>query len=308
MKIIFMGTPAFAAEFLQHLLKTEHEISAVVTQPDKPAGRGKTLTPPPVKVLAESVGLDVLQPTDLASPDFEETLKKYEADLFVVVAFSILPKNILGASKYGAINIHGSLLPKYRGAAPVQRAIENGDKETGVTIFLLDEKMDHGPIIERRKVEITPEDTYTTLLDKMVEPASDALDHALKALEQEKPVFLEQLHEEATPAKKIKKEEGLLDFSKAASEIHNKIRAFTPWPGGFSTLQGKKVYLRKTTLPEISMSLKPGEIRFENKRMLVGTAKGILEVLNIQVEGKKEMPVASFIQGLHHKEGLFFCS
>ncbi len=308
MKIVFMGTPAFAASFLDTLCQSKHEICAVVTQPDRPAGRGRTLTPPPVKVLAESKQIEVLQPTDLKDPDFENKLRQYQADLFVVVAYSILPKNVLGASRLGAVNVHGSLLPKFRGAAPVQRAIASGAAETGVTIFLLDEKMDHGPILKQRLIPIAHDDTSASLLEKMVTPGCEALLAALESLETGTPEFLIQNHELATPAPKLKKEEGRLDFSKSALCLHNQIRAFSPWPGGYTQLVGKTVYLRKTDTPSVTYSLKPGAIRFEGDRMFVGTGNGILEILSIQAEGKREMSPADYKRGLHLAEGeLHFC-
>ena len=183
-----MGTPAFAAYFLKSLLNTPHEIVAVVTQPDRPAGRGRVLTPPPVKEVALAAGLPVLQPENLKAPEFEQELRKFQADLFVVVAYSILPKNILSVSRLGALNVHGSLLPKYRGAAPVQRAIAAGETETGVTVFLLDEQMDHGPVLERRIVPINIQDTSATLLEKMQNPGYDALISAIQNFRYEKSI------------------------------------------------------------------------------------------------------------------------
>lgn len=308
MKIIFMGTPEFASHFLSYLAESSHEVVAVVTQPDRPAGRGKTITPPPVKILAEKLGLPVIQPENLKDPEFESTLLKYKADIFVVVAFSILPKNILGASRYGALNIHGSLLPAYRGAAPVQWAIANGEPKTGVTIFLLDEKMDHGPILEQREVAIDMEDTAQTLLDKMVLPACDGLEQALIKVETNISSVIMQDHNQATGAPKLKKEDGLLDFQKSALELHNRIRGFSPWPGGYSNLQGKKIYLRKTRVFEDSIKLNPGHLLIEKNHLLVGTGSGVLEILEIQAEGKKSMPASDYIKGLHQREGLLFCS
>lgn len=307
MKIVFMGTPAFAAYFLKSLLNTPHEIVAVVTQPDRPAGRGRVLTPPPVKEVALAAGLPVLQPENLKAPEFEQELRKFQADLFVVVAYSILPKNILSVSRLGALNVHGSLLPKYRGAAPVQRAIAAGETETGVTVFLLDEQMDHGPVLERRIVPIDIQDTSATLLEKMQNPGYDALISAIQNLEAGNPKFLIQEHEQATPAPKIKKEEGRLDFTLSALEIHNRIRAFSPWPGGYAMLQGKVAYLRQTKLSEKNLGPEPGKIFIEKNAMFVSTGKGTLEVLSLQVEGKKEMPVADFLRGLQNREGLCFC-
>lgn len=303
-----MGTPEFASHFLSYLNQSSHEVVAVVTQPDRPAGRGKSLTPPPVKVLAQSLDLPVIQPVDLKSSDFESVLLDYHADIFVVVAFSILPRNILATSRYGALNIHGSLLPAYRGAAPVQWAIANGEPKTGVTIFQLDEKMDHGPILEQREIIIDDDDTTQTLLDKMVLPACDGLDLALKKIESHSSDFISQNHEKATAAPKIKKEDGFIDFHKGAQELHNRIRAFSPWPGGYSILQGKKIYFRKTKTIKDEFVLAEGHILIEKNRFLVGTSDGVLEILEIQAEGKKSMPVSDFVRGLHQKEGLVFCN
>ena len=200
-----MGTPDFAAHFLEHLIASDNEVLAVVTQPDRPAGRGRVLTPPPVKEAALKHNLPVLQPTDLKSHEFEADLRTYDADLFVVVAYSILPKNILAVAKFGAVNVHGSLLPKYRGAAPVQRAIADGLPETGVTVFRLDEKMDHGPILAQRTVVIGHQDTTASLLDKMVAPGCDALDDAIRQLKGGCEKDLTQDHAQASGAPKLKK-------------------------------------------------------------------------------------------------------
>ena len=319
MKIVFMGTPEFAAHFLEHLIASDNEVLAVVTQPDRPAGRGRVLTPPPVKVAALAHGLPVLQPTDLKSLEFEVELRKYDADLYVVVAYSILPKNILAVTKFGAVNVHGSLLPKYRGAAPVQRAIADGLQETGVTVFRLDEKMDHGPILAQRTVAIDHQDTTASLLDKMVAPGCDALDDAINQLKNGCEKDLTQDHAQASGAPKIKKEEGLIDFSLPAQTIHNRIRAFNPWPGGYGKLGGRMVYLRKTdvvgvgecktegALASAVAKLMPGVVEFKENRFFIGTGDGVLEVIEIQAEGKKPMPVADFMRGIQKREGLQFC-
>jgi methionyl-tRNA formyltransferase len=307
MKIVFMGTPDFAAHFLLHLHRSPHQIVGVVTQPDRPAGRGRVLTPPPVKVEAERLGYPILQPMSVKDPEFAAALKAFSADLFVVVAFSILPKPVLAASKLGAVNVHGSILPKYRGAAPVQWAIADGNKKTGVTVFLLDEKMDHGPILEQREISIDFQDTTASLLDKMVIPACDALDCALARLESGAVNELpSQVHAEASPAPKIKKEDGLLCFAQSAEQLHNRIRAFNPWPGGYTTLSGKIIYFRKTDVSPVHKQLAPGEGKIEGSRLFVGTADGVLEVIEIQLEGKRAMPVSDFIKGLQTKEDLCF--
>ncbi len=306
MKIVFMGTPEFAAHFLLHLHQSTHQIVGVVTQPDRPAGRGRVLTAPPVKVEAERLGYPVLQPSSVKDPELVTALQALNADLFVVVAFSILPKSVLAVSKRGAVNVHGSILPKYRGAAPVQWAIADGNKTTGVTIFLLDEKMDHGPILEQREVPIDFQDTTASLLDKMVAPACDALDSALARIESGNVEDLPaQAHAEASPAPKIKKEDGILDFTKSAALLHDRIRAFNPWPGGYTALANKTVYFRKTDVSD-KITLAPGQGRIDGMRLFVGTADGVLEVLEIQLEGKRAMPVSDFLKGLQNKEDLCF--
>lgn len=308
MKIVFMGTPEFAACFLKYLKESDFaDVVGVVTQPDRPAGRGRVLTPPPVKSLALEYGLPVLQPVDLKAPEFEEELRAFGADLFVVVAYSILPKNILGVAKFGAVNVHGSMLPKYRGAAPVQRAIADGLPATGVTVFRLDEKMDHGPILAQREIIIDHQDTTASLLEKMVAPGCEALDDAINQLITGTEKDLTQDHAQASGAPKLKKEEGLIDFNLPARVIHNRIRAFNPWPGGYGKLGGRMVYLRVTDTPENGPSLTPGAVAFKDKRFYVGTGEGLLEVIEIQAEGKKPMPVADFMRGIQNHDGLSFC-
>lgn len=307
MKIVFMGTPEFAAHFLEHLHSGPHQVLAVVTQPDRPVGRGRVLTPPPVKSKALELGLPVLQPDSVKDASFAEELQKWNADLFVVVAFSILPKAVLAASRLGAVNVHGSLLPKYRGAAPVQWAIANGETSTGVSVFLLDEKMDHGPLLEQRIVPIALQDTASSVLEKMVGPGSEALDMALDRIENgESRELPAQEHEKASPAPKLRKEDGKIDFSRPALEIHNRIRAFCPWPGGFCSFNGKVAYFRKTNPVERNLGISPGEGKIQEGRLFVGTGKGELEVLEIQLEGKRSMSAADFLCGIQKKDSLCF--
>lgn len=306
MKIVFMGTPDFAAFFLKHLARGPHQIACVVTQPDRPVGRGRVLTAPPVKNAALELGIPVLQPASVKDASFADDLKRLGADLFVVVAFSILPQKVLSCSKLGAVNVHGSLLPKYRGAAPVQWAIANGESSTGVSIFLLDEKMDHGPILEQREIPIGLFDTAESVLQKMEAPGAEALDLAISRVEYGNLESLAaQNHAIASPAPKLKKEDGKIDFERSALEIHNRIRAFFPWPGGFCSLGGKTVYFRKTA-PCGSMGLLPGEARDDGGKLFVGTGDGSLEVMEIQLEGKRAMPAADFLRGIQRKGALCF--
>jgi len=304
-----MGTPEFAVEFLKHLIN-EHEVIAVVTQPDKQSGRGMELHSPPVKIAALEAGIPVLQPASVKNPEFTEGLKKLNADIFVIVAFSILPKEVLTASKLGAINVHGSLLPKYRGAAPVQWAIASCEEVTGLTVFMLDEKMDHGPILEQREIKIEQDDTTESLLKKMVVPGCEALDAALLKLQNKNFTPLEQNHSMASPAPKLKKEDGIIDWNMSALQIHKRLCAFTPWPGAYTNFNGQKIFIRKTTLDN-SCSLRPGEISIQKNTILAGTGKGALVILEIQAEGKKRIPAADYFRGIklfHQGEVMGFSS
>jgi len=297
MRILFMGTPEFSAEFLKHLIKGKHQIAAVATQPDKPVGRGMELHSPPVKLAALEAGIPVLQPNSVKDPAFAEELKKFNADIFVVVAFSILPKEVLAASRLGAINIHGSLLPKYRGAAPVQWAIANCEQKTGLTVFLLDEKMDHGPVLEMKEITIEQNDTTEILLKKMIAPGCEALDSALAKLQSGNSTAIEQNHEQASPAPKLKKEDALIDWNTSALQIHKRLCAFTPWPGAYTSLNGQKIFIRKTEISEFDKKLNPGEIFVNKNTVFAGTVNGVLSILEVQAEGKKRMPAADYFRG-----------
>jgi len=292
-----MGTPEFSAEFLKHLIKGEHQVIAVATQPDKPMGRGMELHSPPVKLAALEAGIPVLQPNSVKDPAFADELKKFDADIFVVVAFSILPKEVLAASKLGAINIHGSLLPKYRGAAPVQWAIANCEQTTGLTVFLLDEKMDHGPVLEMREIAIEQNDTTEILLKKMVTPGCEALDCALSKLQSGNFTAIEQNHEQASSAPKLKKEDGLIDWNMSAQKIHKRLCAFTPWPGAYTNLNGQKIFIRKTDISPLEKKLNSGEIIIQKNAVFAGTGDGILSILEVQAEGKKRMPAVDYFRG-----------
>ncbi|HSQ41985.1 MAG TPA: methionyl-tRNA formyltransferase [Fibrobacteraceae bacterium] len=304
MRIVFMGTPEFSVAFLQHLQASSHQLVAVVTQPDRPAGRGRQLAPPPVKVAAQALELPVLQPTNLRDPALEAELRAFQADLFVVVAFSILPKNLLGASRSGAVNLHGSLLPCYRGAAPVQWAVANGDPETGVTVFLLDEKMDHGPILVQERLPIGPEETGAEVLARMASLGCIALDKALEGLQNGQLQSLPQNHGAASPAPKLRKEDGRLDWNKSAQELHNRIRAFQPWPGGYTILRGRLLHIHRCLACPEKQDLAPGFVQVDAGRMWVGTGVGALELLNVQAEGRKPMSVSEFVRGLQSTQGL----
>lgn len=305
-----MGTPEFSVAFLEALIKSEHNVVAVVTQPDRQAGRGRKITPPPVKVAAEKNGIPLFQPENLKDENFINELKVFDADLSVVVAFSILPKKVLEATKLGALNMHGSLLPKYRGAAPIQWAIAKGDKKTGATIFLLDEKMDHGPILKQVELDIEIEDTAADIFKKMVplgvKAVLDTVDE-LNKIPTDKIVSVLQDDSLASPAPKLTKSSGLIDFDKDALSIYNSFRGFYPWPGAWSYLEKKTMSIHKFILtdkkaPDVFLN---GALWIEDKeKLFVKCNGGSLEIKELQMEGKKRVNAEDFIRGLQKNEGL----
>lgn len=298
MRIVFMGTPEFSVSFLRALAASSHEIVAVVTQPDRPAGRGHQLKAPAVKVAALELGLPVLQPENLRDPLFAEELAALQVDLSVVVAFSMLPKAVLAATRLGAVNLHGSLLPRFRGAAPVQWAVATGAKQTGCTVFRLDEKMDHGPILRQAFVPIGPNDTGMQVLQNMIEPGTQALLDALMALENNDFTEIPQDHASASPAPKLRKEDGLVQWDMPAQQIHDRIRGFSPWPGGYTLWRGKTLTIHGTLVLESNATKDCGHFTVQHERLLVNTGKGLLELLQVQLEGKKAITAAEFIRGL----------
>ncbi len=302
MRIVFMGTPEFSVAFLRDLHQSTHQIVAVVTQPDRPAGRGQQLKVPPVKVAALELGLPVLQPESPKDPLFAQELVALQADLSVVVAYSMLPKAVLAATRWGAVNLHGSLLPSFRGAAPVQWAVASGASETGLTIFRLDEKMDHGPILAQVVVPIGPQDTSMDVLHHMVEPGAQAIRRALDDLSTGLFQELPQNHELASPAPKLRKEDGSIDWSNPAWKIQARMRGFTPWPGAYTQWKGKSFQIHQASVLPDSMDAEVGSFQIVKDRLFVKTGDGLLELLTVQVEGKKAVPVADFIRGLQGQE------
>lgn len=297
MKIVYFGTPEFALNPLESLLKEEkNEILAVVTQPDKAQGRKKILTPPPVKTLAKSRNLKIIQPKD--KKELKSELDKLErADFFVVIAFGmILSKNILNIPKFCSINIHASLLPKYRGASPIQESLLHGDNETGISIMQIDEELDHGNIFLIRRLNINAEDNFGTLSSKLSGLAANILPHVLSDIADGNLKAISQNHTKAGYCHKINKEDGKIDFFTSAQEIRNKIRAYTPWPGVYTTLKNKKLKIITSDIGS-EENLAPGEFKIENKILKIGTKKGVLLPKTLQLEGKKVMDVKSFING-----------
>lgn len=311
MKIIFMGTPDFSVPTLDAIKKDGNEIVLVVTQPDKKKGRKGILTPPPVKEWAVENNISIFQPVKLREKQNIEELEKYEADVIVVAAFGqILPKEVLDMPKYGCINVHASLLPKYRGASPIQWAILNGDDETGVTTMQMGVGLDDGDILLQKKVPISSEDTGGSLFDKLSKVGADLLIETLHRIEKNDIVRIPQDDEKATHVGLIKKDFGILSFDEENKYILNKIRALNPWPSAFTFYKDKMVKIWKAK--SVSFNNKGyeyGDLVVENKdELLVVTRNGAISILELQEEGKKRIKAADFLRGHKIEKGDKFIS
>ena len=296
MKIVFFGTPDFAVPSLQVLFDSEHEVTAVVTVPDKQKGRGQQLSYSPVKQFAIDNGIPVIQPKDLNDDDFIEHLIDLDADLFVVVAFRILPKEVFDIPTYGAFNLHASLLPKYRGAAPIQWALINGDSETGLTTFFLNETVDTGNIILQKRIQIREDDDLGSLHDVMSVMGAELVLKTVTLIDYGNVFVHEQEAELATPAPKITKELCAIDWNKPAEKIYNLARGLSPAPGAFFINNGKLYKLFRTKVVG-DLNLAPGEFRETKHEIFVGTAQGTLQILELQAEAGKRMTADEFLRG-----------
>ncbi|MCK9420899.1 MAG: methionyl-tRNA formyltransferase [Nitrospirae bacterium] len=297
MRLIYMGTPQFAAEPLRALAAAGHDIAGIVTRTDKPAGRGRTLAAPPVKRTAQELGLVVFQPTRVRDPEFIGILRKMEPDAIIVAAYGqILPKEILTLPKFGCINIHASLLPAYRGAAPINWAIIRGEHETGNTIMLMDEGMDTGAILMQESLPIGPEDTAGALTEKLAALGAKLIITALPLLASGKLAPIAQDGTKATLAPLLAKGDGLIDWDLSARDIHNRVRGLSPWPGAYSSLDRKMVKIIATGV--LDGTGEAGLLYERDKNTLVaGTGSGLLRILTIQPEGKKPMTAGEFMRG-----------
>jgi len=297
MKIIFMGTPDFAAASLEALIASRHEIQAVVTQPDKPKGRKGELTPSPVKVIAKREGIKVYQPLKVRDEEFVETLRAYNPDVMVVVAFGqIIPLSILEMPKYGCVNIHGSLLPKYRGAAPIQWAVLDGEKETGITTILMDEGIDTGDILLKKTIKIDTDETSGSLFDKLMALGAETILETLDELEKGNLTPTKQGESPTAYAKMLTKTMGLIDFTKPAKELDCFVRGMNPWPSAYTLLSGKTLKLWKVRAVEGSG--KAGSVIVIGKESFtIACGEGAIEVLEVQLEGKKRMSAGDFLKG-----------
>ena len=300
MKIIYMGTPEFAVGPLRAIYEAGHEVLAVVTQPDKAKGRGKEMQACEVKEYAVSKNIPVLQPMKIKRPEAVELLKEYAADLYIVAAFGqILSQEILDIPKYGCLNIHASLLPKYRGAAPILWAIINGETQTGITTMMTDIGMDTGDILLVDKTEILPDETAGELFERLSVLGAETLRRTLAALESGTLVCTPQDETQASKCPMLKKEHGKLDFSQTAQRVHNRVRGTNPWPGAFALLCGEPLKIHKTRLIEReSGGEEPGLLRGGAKTgLFVACSDGWLEILELQSTGGRRMLARDFLAG-----------
>lgn len=300
MNVVFMGTPDFAVGTLKKLIESRHEVLAVVTQPDKPKGRGKAMQFPPVKEVAVEAGITVYQPKRVREPEFLETLKELSPDVVVVVAFGqIIPQAVLDVPKLGCLNVHGSLLPKYRGAAPIQWAVIDGERESGVTIMRMDAGLDTGDMITTRVVKLEEKETGGSLFDKLSQAGADLLTETLDKLEAGEVSYEKQPAESSTDyARMLKKEDGQIDWNKSAAELERLIRGLNPWPSAYTHLDGKTLKIWMADVKDVNSGSEPGTVVEVTKNTVkVQTGDGVLSLLEVQLEGKKKMPVDAFLRG-----------
>ena len=300
MRIVYMGTPDFAVPPLKAMAQAGYEITAVVTQPDKPKGRGKSLQPTPVKEEAIRLGLTVYQPQKVREPEFVEMLRGLQPDIIVVAAFGqIIPKEILDMPMFGCVNIHASLLPKYRGAAPIQQAVIDGEKESGVTIMRMGTGLDTGDMIAKVVVPLAEEETGGSLFDKVAEAGANVLGKTLPDIFEGRAVYEKQPEESPTPyAGMITKEMGRMDFSKSAAELERLVRGLNPWPSAFTFLNGKTLKVWKSAVMQEVINAAPGTIVGSGKEGIrVACGEGVLLLTEVQLEGKKRMEAEAFLRG-----------
>jgi methionyl-tRNA formyltransferase len=297
LKIIFAGTPDFAARHLQALLGSEHKVIAVYTQPDRPAGRGKKLSASPVKTLALTQDIPVYQPLSLRKEAAQQELAALDADIMVVVAYGlILPKAVLDMPRLGCINVHGSILPRWRGAAPIQRALWAGDTETGVTIMQMDVGLDTGDMLLKTRLPIEDNDTSASLYEKLAQQGPQALLQALEGLAKGELSADKQDESQANYAQKLTKEEAHLDWNKSAKQLWQEVRAFNPWPVSYFEHQGNSIKVWQTKVTEGATKQLPGTIIAAGKQGIeIATADGILTLLSLQLPGKKALDVADIL-------------
>ncbi|QSA96808.1 methionyl-tRNA formyltransferase [Methylococcus sp. EFPC2] len=296
MKILFAGTPDFAVPTLRMLLASGHEIAAVYTQPDRPAGRGRKTQPSPVKELALAHGIPVIQPESLRPAEEQDRLRSYGADLMVVIAYGlILPKAVLEIPRLGCVNVHASLLPRWRGAAPIQRAILAGDAETGVTIMCIEPKLDAGPMLHKARTPIAPLESAQDLHDRLAVLGAEALRASLPGIETAS--LQPEIQDESgvTYAEKLEKREAAIDWTRPAVELERQVRAFNPWPVAETTWRGSILRIWRAEALEREAGAEPGTVLAAGKSLEVATGRGVLNVLELQLPGGKRLPAQAFL-------------
>lgn len=308
MRMIFMGTPDFAVSIFEELLLAGHEIVLAVTQPDKPKGRGKLMQFPAVKEAALAHNIEVYQPRRVREPECVAYLRKYEPDIIIVAAFGqILSKEILEMPKFGCVNVHASLLPKYRGAAPIQWSVIHGDQTTGVTTMQMDVGVDTGDMLEKAEIPLAEDETGGSLFDKLAVLGAKLCVQTVAHIEDGTVMHTKQDEAQATHVGMITKDMGRIDWTKPAVEIERLIRGLNPWPSAFTTLNGKQLKIWRAAVTD-SMGdvnvVQAGEVAFvDKKRLVIQTGEGMLSLLEVQLEGKIRMPVEAFLRGFAVEEG-----
>ena len=312
LNLVFCGTPRFAVPTLDKLLAAGHSVPLVVTQPDRPRGRGMDVAVSPMKDAAIRLGIAVLQPATIKNnAEFRDQIAAIAPDAVVVVGYGrIIPQWMIDLPRLGNLNLHASLLPKYRGAAPIQWAIANGESTTGVTTMRIDAGLDTGDILMQREIPIAPEDTAETLGPKLASIGADLMVETLRGLDTGQVRPTPQDHSQATLAPILKKEDGRMDFTRSADDLFNRLRGFQPWPGAFTTFKGKTLQVHHAQPLQHAVKLTPGEIAVEGTRLFVGCGKNkaqdadtALELIEIQLEGKRRMTAQEFINGYRPKSG-----
>jgi len=308
MQVVFMGNPIFAVPSLQMLYDSSHSILAVVTNPDKDQGRGRTPKPTPIALFAREKNIPLIQPDSLKEGSLAVRLQNLNPELFVVVAYKILPSSLLQIPRFGCVNLHGSILPKYRGAAPIQWALMNGDSKTGLTTFILAPKVDTGDILLKQEVVIYPDDNFGSLSHRMAYLGSGLLKETLDRIEKGNTSAITQDSSLATKAPKIKPDMCLINWERSARHIRNQIRALSPSPGAYTLLKGKRLKLFQTKISNRKPSISGEIVSIGKERFSVSCGEGSLDIFEVQLEGKRRMTVNVFLQGFSLSVGERFGS
>jgi methionyl-tRNA formyltransferase len=308
-RILFCGTPSFAVPSLKHLLaQPDFQIAAVITQPDRPRGRGQQVSFSPVKEVALARNIPVFQPEKIRTPESEQFLREAEADAIVIIAFGqIIPARLLAIPRLGWINLHASLLPKYRGAAPIQWAVANGESVTGITTMRIDAGMDTGDILHQRETHIAPKETTPQLAERLAEQGAPLMTDTLRGLRDGSLAPKPQDHSAATLAPLLKKEDGLIDWQQLAQVIYNRMRGFAPWPGAYTSFRGTTCHLLGEPVSNPDNTAVPGQILYDGKSLVVACGQqSFLQVSSVKLEGRKQVSATDFANGAHVQSGEHF--